>query len=412
MKRPITNSIKNDFPIFQKYPNLIYLDSTATCLKPKIVIDKTSEYYKSYSANVFRGLYKISEEATKQYEKAREAVSDFINASSTDEVIFVRGTTEGINLVCSGLGKKYFKKGVEVAVTIAEHHANFVPWQVMAKQTNSNFKVIPIDKNGLIMLYTKELAKKYISHKTKILALHYVSNVLGIINPLKQIIKNVRRINPNIIVVVDAAQGAASLKIDVKDLDCDFLSFSGHKIMGPTGIGVLWGKRKYLEQMDPYQYGGEMINKVTIGSTTYAQLPYKFEAGTPHIAGAIGLKSAINYLSQFDFVKIQEHEQMLWQYCYKALKANKNIKILGSNNNLNRVGIFTFVHQKIHAHDLSQILAEENICVRAGHHCAMPLHTQLKIDSSIRLTFYIYNSRHDIDLFVKTLNKAEKLLGA
>ncbi|OGK64770.1 hypothetical protein A2313_02130 [Candidatus Roizmanbacteria bacterium RIFOXYB2_FULL_41_10] len=398
--KTIGPDLKHDFPIFQNQPDLVYLDSTATALKPQIVIDSLTEYYQEYSANVFRGLYPISELATNKYEQARQTVADFIKAKDVAEVIFVRGTTEALNLIAYSLPRAVFKPGDEIVTSVVEHHANFVPWQRLALVVGGRFKVVNLDQD-LDQVVTK---------KTKILALNYVSNVLGTINPLKQMIKRARQINPKIMIVVDAAQAAPSLSIDVNDLDCDFLCFSGHKLMGPTGIGVLWGKRQYLEMMNPFQYGGDMIDQVSIERTTFAPLPHKFEAGTPHIAGAIGLAAAINYLSGFDFSAILKHERHLWQASYEILKENPNIKILGSANWQNRTGILAFYHTKIHAHDLAQILANDQICVRAGHHCAMPLHTAFKIGASVRLSFYLYNTIEDVKRFGKSLKKAEKLL--
>ncbi len=391
--------IKKDFPIFQKKPDLVYLDSTATALKPQVVIDSLNEYYQEYSANVFRGLYPISELATDKYEQARQTVANFIKAKDVAEVIFVRGTTEALNLIAYSYPWAGFKPDDEIVTSVVEHHANFVTWQQLSNAKGARFKVIGLDQTP----------DQVVTKKTKILALNYVSNVLGVINPLKQIIKKVRQINPKIIVVVDAAQGAPSLPIDVNDLDCDFLCFSGHKLMGPTGIGVLWGKRKYLEMMKPFQYGGDMIDQVSIKETTFAPLPHKFEAGTPHIAGAIGLASAIDYLSQFDFSAILKHEQALWQAAFEVLSDNPHVRILGPLHAKHRTGILAFSHNYIHAHDLAQILANDQICVRAGHHCAMPLHTALEIEASVRLSFYLYNTFSDVERFKVSLKKAEKL---
>jgi len=400
---------KADFPIFKERPGLVYLDSTATSLKPEVVVKSLDRYYRNYSANVFRGLYPISERSTEAYENARRIVGKFLGAVSEAEIIFVRNATEALNLVAYSLGPQLIDEKSEILTTVAEHHANFVPWQQLAAENGAAFKVLEIDERGLTKLDDPQFAKQVVSPKTKLLAINYVSNVLGTINPLKEIIRNVRKVNPEIIVVVDAAQAAPALKIDVTELDCDFLAFSGHKVLGPTGIGVLWGRQKLLEKMSPFMYGGDMIKEVRIEETTFAELPHKFEAGTPHIAGAIGLGEAINYLEQFSFEEILRHEQKLFNLCYGELKKNPQIEFLTGYPDTPRVGILAFNHKRIHAHDLSQILAEDNVCVRAGHHCAMPLHTASDMAASCRVSFYLYNTEEDVELFLASLRRAEKI---
>lgn len=391
--------IKADFPFFRFNPKTVYLDNAATTLKPQVVLDKLMQYYQEYSANVFRGLYSLSQKATDEYEAARELVAKFINAGSSQEIIFTRGTTESLNLVASSWGGFQLQKGDEIAVLVEEHHANFVTWQQLAKNSRSRFKVIGFDQNW----------GSRISPKTKLLAVNYVSNVLGEIKPLKALIAQAKAQNPHLVVVVDAAQAAPLVPLDVQDLNCDFLAFSGHKLLGPTGVGVLWGKQALLEQMPPFLYGGEMIKKVTVHKTTFADLPHKFEAGTPPIAQAIGLAEAIKYLNQFNPLVLLDHEQELVKIAQQELVKNPNIRVLESGSGFPKTGIISFSHSQIHAHDLAEILGQEQVCVRAGHHCAMPLHQALGLTGTIRLSVYLYNTRADIERFLSVLKKAETI---
>jgi len=400
---------KADFPIFREHPNLVYLDSTATALKPDTVIESMDSYYRTFSANVFRGLYQISEKATERYENARKVVANFLGSTEPAEIIFVRNATEALNLIAYSLGPELINEASEIITTITEHHANFVPWQELAALNGATFKVLEVDERGLTKLDDLEFVKTVVSKNTKLLSINYVSNVLGTINPLKKIIHNVREVNPETVVVVDAAQAAPSLEINVRSLNCDFLVFSGHKVLGPTGIGVLWGRRNLLEKMRPFMYGGEMVKEVKIDQTTYAELPHKFEAGTPHIAGAIGLARAIGYLEQFSRKEILKHEQKLFNLCFQELQKNPQIEFLTGSPSTPRVGILSFNHKRIHAHDLSQILAEDNVCVRSGHHCAMPLHTAASLSASCRVSFYLYNSEADVWQFLSSLKRAEKI---
>ncbi len=416
------NKIKKDFPIFKNNPNLVYLDSAATSLKPKIVIDKLVEYYENYSANIKRGIYKISEKATEEYEETRKIIADFINADS-EEIIFTRGTTESINLVAYGLGRKIVDRGDEIVVSVMEHHSNFVPWQQLAFEMGADFKVIDIDEEGRLQVQSSKFKvqndnskfkinlNQIITKKTKILALNYVSNVLGTINPIKEIIQEARRLNPTIIVVIDAAQAVPHMKVDVKELGCDFLAFSGHKMLGPTGAGVLFGKRKLLEEMFPFQYGGEMIEQVRIEKTSFAQVPEKFEAGTPSIADVIAFKEAIDYLKKIGMENVRNHEIEITKYALELFKSEfgDKIKIYGPKKVSDRGGVIAFTLSGVHPHDLATVLDEENVAVRAGHHCAMPLHTRLNIPASTRASFYIYTSKEDIDNFIQVLKKASKL---
>ncbi len=405
----ITKLIKNDFPIFKNHPTLVYLDSTATTLKPQVVIDKITEYYTNYSANVFRGVYRLSEKAGEEFEKVRELVAKHINALDSSEVVFVRGTTEAINLVAYTLGRQVISSGSEVVTSVAEHHSNFIPWQQLAFENKAFLKVVDVDENGNMPMFNKNRIEELINKKTKIVALNYVSNVLGTINPIKKIIKDIRAINKNVYIVIDAAQAVPSLTIDVKNLDCDLLVFSAHKMLGPTGVGVMWGKKHILQQMTPFQFGGEMIEKVSLSQTTYKDAPYKFEAGTPNIAGVIGLGAALNYLEKAGMPSILEHEQKLLKVLISKIITETDFKIIGPSDIKNKVGILSFYHDKIHSHDIGQVLASENICVRAGSHCAMPLHQHFNLSSTVRASIYLYNNMVDIDKLVIALIKTQKM---
>jgi len=397
--------IKKDFPILARRirgKRLVYLDSAASSLKPKPVLQAMERYYRRFGVNIFRGLYQLSLEATREYEKAREIVAEFIGSQDSSEVIFTRNTTEAINLVASSLAKDYLKKGDEIVVTIMEHHSNFVPWQQLSLAKGLKLTVWDIDKLGF-------LAKMPVGKKTKLLAITYVSNVLGTINPLNQIIKKVKEVNKNCLVLVDGAQAVPHLAVDVSQLGCDFLAFSGHKMLGPTGIGVLWGRKKILEEMPPYQFGGEMIQAVSLKKTTFADLPAKFEAGTPHIAGAIGLAEAVKYLRSLGMEAVRKHEEKLTKILLDRLKEIKGLTVYGPAESKDRGGVVAFNLKKIHPHDLSEILAEDNICIRAGHHCAMPLHRRLAIAASARVSFYLYNDEQDIDVLLSGLKNVQKI---
>ncbi len=409
-----SRDIKKDFPIFKHHRNLIYLDSAATSLKPHYVITKIIEYYQEYSANVARGLYEISERATKEYEETREVVAKFINAKNTEEVIFTRSTTESVNLIAYALGREIVKSGDEIVISVMEHHSNFVPWQQLAFEVGADFKVIDVTDNGYLAIsdgktpgvgafLTPGVEEErrglgsVITKRTKILSLTYVSNVLGTINPIKEI---------------DAAQAVPHMKVDVQALGCDFLAFSSHKMLGPTGVGVLWGRREILDKMFPFNYGGEMIEEVTIEKTTFNVLPHKFEAGTPNIDGVIALKEAIYYLEKLGLDKVREHEKTLTSYALKRLHETfgEKIRILGPKNNNDKGGVIAFVLEKCHPHDIAQILDSNRIAIRAGHHCAMPLHQRLGIGSSSRASFYIYNDEEDVEKFIEGLKKVKKIL--
>ncbi|PIP63643.1 cysteine desulfurase [Candidatus Roizmanbacteria bacterium CG_4_9_14_3_um_filter_33_18] len=407
-------NIKKNFPIFQKQPDLVYLDSTATSLKPKIVINKIKEYYEEYSANVFRGIYPMSEKATIEFEETREIVSKFINANKSEEIVFTRNATESLNLLAYSLGRKIVEPGDEIVTTIMEHHSNFVPWQVLAGEVGAIFKVIDIDEEGYLefRIQNSELLKQIITKKTKILALTYVSNMLGTINPIKEIISEFKRINPKIIVIVDAAQAVPHLKIDVHDLGADFIVFSSHKMLGPTAVGVLWGKERLLKEMYPFMYGGDMIDEVYIDRTTYKNPPHKFEAGTPAIGEIIALKEAVKFLDKIGMDNIQIHEKKITDFAINRLTNTfgQSIKIYGPKNIEDRGGIMSFTFDKFHPHDIAQILADDGICVRAGHHCAMPLHTRLNVPATVRASFYLYNDERDVNKLIEGLKKVKEIL--
>lgn len=402
-----TNKIKKDFPIFKNNPDLVYLDSAATSLKPQVVIDKIVEYYEKYSGNVARGLYELSEKATEEYEETREVVAKFINAAS-EEIIFTRGTTESVNLVAYSLGREILGPGDEIVTTVMEHHSNFVPWQQLAFEVGADFKVVDISDNGQLLFDAKNLITK----RSKLLCLAYVSNVLGTINPIKEIVAAAKKINPNIIIFVDAAQAAPHMKIDVADLGCDFLAFSSHKMLGPTGVGVLWGRREILEKMFPFNFGGEMIREVYIDRTIFKEIPHKFEAGTPHIDGVVAFKAAIKYLLNIGFDQIRSHEIALTKYCLRRLQEElgDDIKILGPMVGEKKGGVVAFGFGNFHPHDIAQILSDNAVAVRAGNHCAMPLHTRYGLPASVRASFYIYNCREDVDRLVEGLKKVKKTL--
>lgn len=407
------STIKKQFPIFSHHPKLVYLDSASTSQKPRAVIDRIVRYYETENANVHRGIYELSEKATQAYEAVREKVARLINAKDSKEIVFVRGATEGINIVAQGLD---FTEDDEIVITEMEHHSNIVPWQrVNSKpQTlNSNTHVknrsvafIPITKDGKLEL---SVLPRLVTNKTKIVAIAYVSNVLGTINPIKEIVQEVKRINPKCLVLVDAAQAVPHMHVDVQDLGCDFLVFSGHKMCAPTGIGVLWGKYELLEELRPYQYGSSMIARVGKTETTFAEIPYKFEAGTPHIAGVIGLGAAIDFLEEIGLDAIFAHDKTLTEYALSRLQEIKDVSLYGSRDPKVHSSVIAFNIGDIHAHDVAQVLDEEHVAVRAGHHCAMPLHDALGVSATVRASFYVYNTNADIDALVHGIERVKKI---
>ncbi len=400
--------LRADFPQLNRKiqgKRLIYLDSTATSLKPRQVIAKEQEYYTSYCANIFRGIYTTSEEATAAYELARSRVARFIGAPSSDEIVFTRNTTESINLVMNALSRTTLH-GSEMVTTIMEHHSNFVPWQQLALGFGVLFRVWNVDASGALPLKDIE---QVVTKKTKILAVTAVSNVLGTINPIRKICQIVKRMNPRCLVLVDAAQAAPHMKIDVRDWGADIIAFSSHKMLGPTGVGVLWARRDILEEFSPYQYGGEMIKEVHVDQSVFADPPHKFEAGTPHIAGVIGLGAAVDYLEHIGMDAVRDHEVEITDYALKALTSVKGVDMYGPTNAKDRGGVIAFTMKGTHAHDIAQLLNEDNVCIRAGHHCAMPLHEFLKIPATARASFYVYTTKADVDALVNGLEKIKQL---
>ncbi|BAU26782.1 cysteine desulfurase/selenocysteine lyase [Aneurinibacillus soli] len=398
--------IRELFPILNQQVNghpLVYLDSAATSQKPVQVIEAIDRYYREYNSNVHRGVHTLGTLATDGYEGAREKVRGFINAKETAEIIFTRGTTTGVNFVAQGYARNFIKEGDEIVITQVEHHSNFIPWQQIAKQTGATLKFIPLAEDGTI---TVEAAEQTITANTKLVALGYVSNVLGSINPVKEVAAIAHR--HGAVIFVDAAQAAPHIKVDVQDIDCDFLAFSGHKMAGPTGIGVLYGKRKWLEKMEPVEFGGEMIDFVDLYDSTWKELPWKFEGGTPIIAGAIGLGAAIDFIESIGLDAIREHEHKLVQYAMDQLSTIEGLTIYGPKE---RSGLVTFTMQEAHPHDIATVLDTEGIAVRAGHHCCQPLMKWLNVSSTARASFYVYNTEEDVDALVKGLIKTKEYFG-
>ncbi|EII6257701.1 cysteine desulfurase [Staphylococcus pseudintermedius] len=398
-------AIIKDFPILEQQVNgkrLAYLDSTATSQKPKQVIDALSDYYERYNSNVHRGVHKLGSLATDGYEGARETVRRFIHAKYFEEIIFTRGTTAAINMIAHSYGDANVGEGDEIVVTQMEHHANLVPWQQLAKRQGATLKFIPMAEDGTITL---EAVRETVSERTKIVAIAHVSNVLGTINDIKAIAEIAHE--HGAIISVDGAQSVPHMKVDVQDLNVDFYSFSGHKMLGPTGIGVLYGKREHLNQMEPTEFGGDMIDFVDLYDSTWTDLPTKFEAGTPLIAQAIGLQAAIEYIESIGFDAIHEHEQALTTYAYEQMSQIEGIDIYGPSKD-KRAGIITFNLKDVHPHDVATALDTEGVAVRAGHHCAQPLMKWLNVSSTARASFYIYNTKEDIDQLVEGLKQTKE----
>lgn len=392
-------NIKKDFPVLNNNPDLVYLDTGATALKPKCVIDKINEYYDKYGVNVNRGVYELSYEATTEYEETRTLTAKFLNAREK-EIVFTKGASNGLNMVALGFGMDYIQEGDEIITTELEHHSNVLPWMNVAKKKNATLKYIELDSTGRI---TVEAFKKTITEKSKVLAITYVSNVMGYITPIKEIIKIAHE--HNIIVVVDAAQAVPHMKVDVQDLDCDFLAFSAHKMFGPTGFGILFGKYKYLKKMSPIEYGGDMIDVVEKYEATTKDAPYKFETGTPPIAEAIAFKEAIKYIESIGYDRIHEHEQILLNYAHEKLSKVEGITIY---NPTAETAIITFNINKAHPHDAATIFDEYHVALRAGHHCAQLITKWLDCVATLRACIYVYNDYHDIDVFVEAVKAAVK----
>lgn len=399
-------NVATDFPILNQTINnhrLVYLDSAATAQKPNVVIEAVSNYYKYDNANVHRGVHTLGQRATDAYEGARETVTKFIHAKSSKEVIFTRGTTQSINIIARSYGDQFINAGDEIVLTEMEHHSNLIPWQQVAKRTGAILKFIPLEEDGTI---TMTAVRNTVTTKTKIVAVTHVSNVLGTINPIKEISLHAHDVGA--VVMVDGAQAVPHMPVDVQDLNCDFYAFSGHKMGAPTGIGVLYGKEEWLKKLDPVEYGGEMIDFVGLTDATWKELPWKFEGGTPIIAGAVGLEAAINYLQGIGFDQIFAHEQALTDYAMKELKKLDGVEIYGPAE---RCGLITFNLTDVHPHDTATVLDSFGIAVRAGHHCCQPLMKWLHVTATARASFYVYNTFEDVDLFIDGLKRAKEFFG-
>ncbi|HUK82083.1 MAG TPA: cysteine desulfurase [Verrucomicrobiae bacterium] len=402
--------IRDDFPVLRQKVHgkpLVYLDNAATSQKPRQVIEALNDYYVRYNANVHRGLHALAERATKEYERAREKVAKFINAPETESVIFTRGTTEAINLVAYSWARNHLKKGDEILTTFMEHHSNTVPWYQVCEQTGAVIKRIELNANGTLDL---DDCDKLITERTKLVAVVHASNTLGTINPVRSIADAAHK--KGVLVLVDGAQSVPHMAVDVQALDADFFAFSGHKMCGPTASGVLYGRRDLLEAMPPFMGGGEMIKEVWFDHAVYNDLPYKFEAGTPNIAESIGLGVAVDYLTRIGLDKIRQHEMEITRYALDRLKEFIEVKVYGPSDVEQRGGLVAFTFSDIHPHDLSTFLDQEGVAIRAGHHCTMPLHKKLGITATARASFYLYNTRAEVDALIEALRKAKKFFGA
>jgi cysteine desulfurase / selenocysteine lyase len=398
--------IRQDFPALRQQvygKNLIYFDNGATSQKPQMVLDAINQYYSMDNANIHRGVHHLSQKATSEYEEARETIRRFINAGKKEEIIFTKGTTDGINLVANSFGE-LLSAGDEIIISAMEHHSNIVPWQMLAARKKLVLKVIPINKRGELLM---EEYQNMLSSKTKLVAVTHISNSLGTINPVDQIIEAAHAAGAK--VLIDGAQSVQHTKVDMQAMNCDFFVFSGHKVFGPTGIGVLYGKEDLLDEMPPYQGGGDMISKVTFERTTYNELPFKFEAGTPHIAGGICLGTALNYLDQFDPQELEEYERDITEYAQEMLETFENIKLIGTAKN--KTSVVSFVVDGIHPFDIGTLLDKQGIAVRTGHHCTQPLMDFYQIPGTVRASFAFYNTREEIDQFIAAVEKSISMLG-
>ena len=398
-------TFRQDFPILTQEINgkpLVYLDSGATSQKPQSVIDKITHYYSHDNANIHRGIYALSERATAVYEAARQSVKNFIHAKRNHEIVFTRGTTESINLIASSFGRSQIKAGDEILISAMEHHSNIVPWQIACEQTGALLKIIPVDDSGALDM---DQYRALLNARTKIVSIIQVSNVLGTVNPVKEMIALAHE--KDIPVFLDGAQAVPHMTVDVQDLDCDFYGFSAHKMYGPTGTGVLYGKSEWLEKLPPYQSGGDMISRVSFDETEYNVLPHKFEAGTPNMAGVVGLGAAIDYIDCIGIENIAMHEKALTQYATEALIQFQGLRIIGTTPN--KTSVISFVMEQAHPHDIATVLDNEGIAIRAGHHCAMPLMERFNVPATARVSFGLYNQKQDVDRLIQGLEKVLKL---
>ncbi len=399
------DKLREDFPILTQYVNkkqLVYLDNAATSQKPQQVIDTITRYYTETNSNVHRGIHSLSEQASQEYENVRDKAKDFLNASQQEEIVFLRGTTEGINLVANTFGKQNVNPGDEVLITGMEHHSNIVPWQMLCESQDAHLKVVNITDQGELDL---EDLKAKLTDKTKILAISHVSNTLGTVNPLKEIVSLAHE--RGVTVVVDGAQAPMHMAVDVQELDCDFYTFSGHKIFGPTGIGILYGKSHLLESMPPYQGGGDMIETVTFEKTTYNDIPLKFEAGTPNVADTIGLGAALDYVTNVGQANIQAYEKELLDYASDALKSIEGLQIIGEAED--KASVISFIFDDIHPQDVGILLDQEGIAIRTGHHCTQPIMQRFNIPATSRASFAFYNTKEEIDRLVKGIHKVKEI---
>jgi cysteine desulfurase/selenocysteine lyase len=408
-QRPVFDSqkVREDFPILRQRVHgkpLVYLDNAATSHKPQSVIDALSNFYIHENSNVHRGVHELSERATRDYENARVTVQRLLNAQHPREIIFVRGTTEAINLVAQSYGRQHVRPGDEIIISTMEHHSNIVPWQLLCEQTGGVLRVVPIDEYGEFQL---DEYKKLLGPRTRLVSVVHLANALGTVNPIKEIVALAHQYQ--VPVMVDGAQAVPRMPVDVRELDCDFYAFSGHKAYGPTGIGVLYGKAHLLDSMPPYQGGGDMISSVTFARTTYNVLPYKFEAGTPNIAGAIGLAAALDYLSALGLSAIEKHELDLLTYGTQALANIPGLRMIGTAPR--RAGLLSFVLEGVHAHDVGTILDQEGIAIRTGHHCCQPVMDRFGVPATARASFGVYNTRQEIDALVQGLEQVKEVFG-
>ncbi len=403
-----TREVRRDFPILDRRVGemkLVYLDNAATSQKPRQVLDTLNEYYEEHNANIHRGVHSLAEEATALYEGSRERVARFLGAPDVRGLIFTRGTTESINLVAHAWGRKNLREGDEILLTEAEHHSNLVPWQLAARATGAKLRFIPVREDGTLDM---EVASRLISPRTKMVGCIHSSNVLATVNPVERLAELAH--NVGALMLVDGAQSAPHMPVDVASLGCDFFACSGHKMLGPTGVGVLWGRPEILDAMDPFLGGGEMIREVHLEHSTWNELPHKFEAGTMNIAQAVGLGAAVDYLDALGMENVREHERRLGEYAYRRLSAIGGITVYGPEND--RTGLVSFFLPDVHPHDLSQLLDEEGIAIRSGHHCAQPLMRRLGVAATARASFYLYNTEEEVDALLTALERARQFLGA
>jgi cysteine desulfurase / selenocysteine lyase len=397
--------IRQDFPILERKIHgkaLVYLDNAATSHKPKPVIDAITGFYVGENSNIHRGVHELSQRATEDYEKARVKLQRFINAAHAHEIVFVRGTTEGINLVAQTYGRQHLTAGSEVIISALEHHSNIVPWQILCEETGAQLRVIPINDAGEILV---DEYVRLLNDRTRLVAVSHVSNALGSVNPIRRIVELAHQ--RGVPVLVDGAQAVPHMRVDVQALDCDFYAFSGHKMYGPTGIGALYGKTALLDKMPPYQGGGDMISSVTFEKTTYNVLPYKFEAGTPDIAGVIGLGAAVDYLNEIGMDQVAAHEHDLVKYGTQALESIPGVRLIGTARE--KAGVLSFVMEGVHPHDVGTVLDQEGIAVRTGHHCAQPVMDRFRVPATSRASFGLYNSRAEIDRLVEGIGRVKEI---